>query len=368
MFYQNHPKNITRVLSTLILILIAVWGCGKSNNAGLLPAGDVTGTELGTTTSTLTTTTSILATAAAGDTLWHVIDHGTVKRASLICLPSGYDANQTYPLMLALHGRGGNAEHFAKQHSNLRALASAKDFVLVFPEGAILVIDAEDHKGYRWNAFDNSSVGIDDVDFLVTLITQLMEESSIDAKNVFISGFSNGAAMTQRFAAQQPDLIQAAAAVCHSSGYIPSNGPSNVWEDRNDTNWVDLLDPITPVSILLINGGRDGVIPSDSTRINKDETRYYRSPEEQLNHWLKPSGNITIQPTWQDTSTVTTNIENFPTAFVEKRKYTVLNSEVWFVYSENLSHHWRDNIFNVGFNINSAVLNFFQQQSNSNQQ
>jgi|GEM_PF-5983788 len=358
MFYRNYPKTATRAFSAILfLMLIAVWGCGKSNNAGLLQASDVTGTELGTTT-----TASILLNDVVGDPIPENAVAGNVfkynmiwdgeERVSFICLPSNYDTTTTHALMLVLHGRGtdGVAKRFAENHSNLRQKAAARGFVLVFPRAT-----TNTNEMVTWNVWGNTDIQpADDVGFLKELITQLKAESAIDAARVFISGFSNGGAMTQRFAAEEPNEIRAAASVCHTSGYRLSTS--------SDSVWVDLPPPAGPVSILLIRGGADHVIPSDGTESHK-YPKFYRTPDEQLEYWLTPTEYDGIA----DSTKTVVSEDDDPNPFT-KRIYADNNKAVGAWFSTNLTHHWRDAKYNVGFDINTTVLSFFENQSNSNQQ
>ena len=62
--------------------------------------------------------------------------------------------------------------------------------------------------------------------FLVHLIDYMVAEYPVDASRVYISGFSNGAAMAQVIAMLYPEKI---AGLCH----IDSNWPGNRWKPTN---------------------------------------------------------------------------------------------------------------------------------------
>lgn len=346
MFYQNHPKTTTRVLSTtLLLMLITVWGCGNSNNAGLLPVGDVVGPKL---------RAAKQAVSVAPDVIrmdWPAPPQQGVERIAGVFLPYNYDENssETHPLMLVLHGAGQTARMFAERHPNLRAMAAARDVVLVFPQGVI-----EKNNGYRWNAFDNDINETNDVGFLEALIARLSAEYKIDANQIFISGFSNGGAMSQRFAAENPnDLVRAAASVCHTSGYLRRRDGEHIGLPVDPENRV----PKGNVSMLLIRGGADNTIPS---RGQKRNGKIYDTPKEQVEYWLDANG--------CDSSAFSPEIrENVPTSdssvydTISIREYNSCenNTVIRALYSKILTHDWFDAPNEIGIDMNQEVLDFF---------
>src|SRR4029078_12006842 len=85
-----------------------------------------------------------------------------------------------------LHGAGGSGKQ-QQGLSGFSALADKEKFLAIFPDG----ID-----GY-WNADDQccGTAGkekVDDVGFLKAIMAKLSAESCIDAKRIYVSGFSNG--------------------------------------------------------------------------------------------------------------------------------------------------------------------------------
>src|SRR5688500_16337080 len=59
---------------------------------------------------------------------------GGLARRYVLRLPPGYPAAGTYPLVLMLHGRGGNADTFLST-TRMSPVADANGLVLVYPEG-----------------------------------------------------------------------------------------------------------------------------------------------------------------------------------------------------------------------------------------
>jgi polyhydroxybutyrate depolymerase len=127
-----------------------------------------------------------------------------------------------------LHGAGGSGA-WARDETRWNRTADEHGFVVAYPEG--LAIDPARPSGFLqnpqvWNAGAGPGLivnrGPDDVKFLATVIVDLQKRADVDPKRVFMTGFSNGAAMTFRFAAERPNEVAAIAPV---SGYCPHVEP-----------------------------------------------------------------------------------------------------------------------------------------------
>ena len=160
------------------------------------------------------------------------------ERVFHLHLPPAYDGETPLPLLLALHGGGGNGPLFAEK-SGFRAKADAEGFVVVFPTG-----QESDLGGHYWRTGGNiaddpakSTLTGDDVAFLAALIDHLTTELAIDEQRIYVTGFSNGAGMTLMLACALSDRIAAAAAV--------GSGLSSA------------CDPVAPVSVLQMIGSED---------------------------------------------------------------------------------------------------------------
>ncbi|TNE90028.1 MAG: alpha/beta fold hydrolase [Deltaproteobacteria bacterium] len=124
-------------------------------------------------------------------------------RPAVVVLPDDYSIEQTYPLVLMLHGYGANAT-MQDVIFQLKVKAEAGEMVLVTPEGLT------DSSGRQfWNAateccdFDNTDV--DDVGYISGLIEEARELYPIS--HVAIVGHSNGGFMAHRMACERPDLV-----------------------------------------------------------------------------------------------------------------------------------------------------------------
>ena len=130
------------------------------------------------------------------------------ERTYLLCTAGDASA---HGLVVALHGRGSSAEEF-RAVTALDQDAAEHGLAVVFP-------DALDG-GWGDDNFTTPGGprGDADVVFLDALIAAVQSDPRIDAGPAGLVGFSNGASMALRYAAQHPD---AARAVVSVAGQLP---------------------------------------------------------------------------------------------------------------------------------------------------
>ncbi len=115
------------------------------------------------------------------------------------------------PMILVLHGGGGNAAQIAR-NSGIGAPATAQGYAVIYPQGTSRVIGLA-----TWNAGKCCGLAVrrdvDDVRFLDQVIADAAKRFGLDASAVFLTGMSNGAMMAERYAATRPGAVRAVAAV-----------------------------------------------------------------------------------------------------------------------------------------------------------
>jgi len=150
-----------------------------------------------------TCTGSLPALKAADSTV--TLEHGGRSRKYILHVPSGLTAGSALAVVIDLHGAGGTGAQ-QKGMSGFAALADKEKFLAVFPDGV---------DGY-WNVDDTccgtaGTQKIDDVGFLKAIITSLKGQTCVDAKRVYVSGFSNGGGLAHRMGCDAADVIAAIA-------------------------------------------------------------------------------------------------------------------------------------------------------------
>ena len=131
------------------------------------------------------------------------------------------------PVVLMLDGRGGTP-WTAMRSSGWSAQADAQDFLAVYPEALRLRPGEPMHfltNPQMWNAgpggADTERDGANDVAFLTAVLDDLRRRIPVDPRRLFLSGFSNGAAMCFRYAALEPERIAAIATVAGHFRFAP---------------------------------------------------------------------------------------------------------------------------------------------------
>lgn len=138
------------------------------------------------------------AVARAGDGKVEVIiDHGGLQRQALLHVPAACRDGGQVPLVVALHGGGGNPER-SRRMFGLDVLADRDGFIAAYPQG----VEKHWNDGRGLRRYRAHRENIDDVGFIELLISRLAAEYPVDTSRVYLMGISNGAMMSFRFACE----------------------------------------------------------------------------------------------------------------------------------------------------------------------
>ena len=133
-----------------------------------------------------------------------------------VAFPAGHDPSTPAPLAVLFHGGGGNAVQAAEAYGVVEE-GLRRGYVVAVPEGTGPLGGPPLFVLQTWNAGaccgSAQADGVDDVGFFAALVEALTVEEGIDPERVFATGFSNGALLTYRIAAERPDLVRAVAPV-----------------------------------------------------------------------------------------------------------------------------------------------------------
>ena len=156
------------------------------------------------------------------------IDIDGLERTFHVHIPAGYDGGSALPLVLVFHGAGGDGERAAKI-TGWDKKADHENFIVAFPNGTPLNPERAAsflRNPQRWNAGSSRSLGAakapDDVAFSRTVIDTIARHYKVDAKRIYATGFSNGAAMCWRLGV---DLSTRIAAIDPVAGYLALPDP-----------------------------------------------------------------------------------------------------------------------------------------------
>jgi len=198
------------------------------------------------------------------------MEHAGLERSYRLIVPASYDPAVSTPLVLALHGGGGNGEEMCGLPGGIQELAEPEGFMVACPEAVENHWnDGRGNEQYRSQAED-----IDDVGFLLTLIERVSGEYNVDPARIYVTGASNGGMMTQRLACEASGVFAAAAVVIASQ-------PVNL----------DCL-PDRPISILFMNGTDDPMMPFEGGEVHfyRQELGEVLSTQDTVSFWGNANG------------------------------------------------------------------------------
>lgn len=171
------------------------------------------------------------------------IQHDNLTRSYLLHIPLGYKSSDQYPVVFFLHGGGGSAERLLPE-VGLTEKADAEGFIVIAPNS----VDGNWNDGRGTTAWENTAdtvSAIDDVGFIEVLLAEVENLYAVDTSRVYVTGFSNGAQMTQRLGCELPNTFAAIA---------PVAGPMR-------GNIIDLCKNANPIPVIGIQGTEDPFFP-----------------------------------------------------------------------------------------------------------
>jgi polyhydroxybutyrate depolymerase len=249
---------------------------------------------------------------------------GGLERTYIVHVPPTYNSKRQTPMVVMLHGGGGTAKA-AMWETGWIKKANKMGFLAVFPNA--MSRDPSRRSSFAknpqlWNdgsdRFYPGQKAPDDVGFINAMLDDLSSIFTVDARRVFVTGFSNGASMSFRVGAELSRRIAAIAPVAGAC-------------------WLESITLERPVPMLYITGTADplnlieGGVPRLVTGAS-DKVRAKSKPpvRDSILKWVKAL-DIPIAPaSVSDAKGVRTE------TYGSKRN----GAEVVYITVEGLGHTW----------------------------
>jgi len=211
---------------------------------------------------------TVMLIGAVAQATAETIEAGGTARTFTAQLPGTRPA----PLVIVLHGNTQTGADMAALTSWPR-VAKHEQFTVVFPDGlnrAWADLRPADKRSGRL-----PPDGTDDVAFITKLVEKYVGEGIADPKRVYVTGLSNGGAMTNTLICRRADLFAGAASVI-----------MNLTDEAAET-----CHPSRPVPMLIMNGTADPLVPYDGGHgASRFAVEGFWSTEKTVQFWRKLNG------------------------------------------------------------------------------
>lgn len=170
--------------------------------------------------------------------------YGGLRRTWKLYVPTLSDESVSVPLVIVLHGRGGNGDSMILlTRKGFNRFADKDPFIVAYPNG--IELNWNDGRKDEQSNDRAHRDNIDDVGFISALIDKMIRDYNVDHSRVYVTGISNGAIMCYRLGCELSNKIAAIAPV---DGNIPVMLHPE-------------CSPLLPVSVLAINNTDDPLVP-----------------------------------------------------------------------------------------------------------
>jgi polyhydroxybutyrate depolymerase len=187
-----------------------------------------------------------------------MMEHDGQQRMYLLHVPTKYDATKGTPLVIDIHGLNDNATNFQRETGWMEK-GEAEGFIVVHPNGL----------GTSWNGGtlccgSSMSSGVDDEGFIREIVKTIAMKGCIDPARVYVTGLSNGGAMSHLLACKAADVFAASAPVSMANGTVP-------------------CEPSRPISMIMFRGTQDNTVPYGGGGVSYGGP--FPSAQDDLDQW-----------------------------------------------------------------------------------
>jgi polyhydroxybutyrate depolymerase len=179
-----------------------------------------------------------------------------LSRWFMLSLPASYSAARSYPVVLVMHGDGGDGASMrgALPLDNY----SGNDAIVAYPTS----------KTAGWDLYAPSSSN-DDHLFLLAIVESLRARFNVDATRLFATGFSSGGFMANQLACRTT-LFRGIASHSGGAPEDPLDPAAATWPN----GYAKCANQSTGVAVLIVHGTDDNVVAYPSGEYEADYWSY----------------------------------------------------------------------------------------------
>ncbi len=278
-------------------------------------------------------------------------DYQSEQRIYSLHIPDNFDGTESAPLVVFLHGGGGNAQS-AQNFTNFNVVSEQNDFLMLYPQAGLEF--PENSNSFIWadgRGLAPDLQGIDDVGFVNALIEQLKTEYNINEQKVYLCGFSNGSFLTQKIAFE--DNSQFAAI-----GTIGGTMSVELFDNGN---------PQRAIPMIYIFGLDDPLVPFNGGYVSGNTNfASVKSIANSVDYWVQ---NNNCQTTLPEVNLPNINTNDNSTVKVYEYTNGDCNSKVKYYEITGGGHTWpgvqitNQSLGNVNLDMEASIelWNFFDQ-------
>ena len=274
---------------------------------------------------------------------FQTINHNQIERRFYLYVPNNYSANVPTPILFNFHGGGGDPISYMNYTSDMRGLAEANNFILIYPEAI-----ADPSTGsISWIDKATNGAPRDETLFIESIINSVSSNYSVDLDRIYACGYSEGGIFSYELACRLNNYIAGIASV--SGSMLTESERSNLGFSN--------CSPQHPTAIMLIPGTNDSNAHSlyQGCCLNWGLDSYYLSVDQITDYWTNynttdnnPSVSDVSNTNTSDGSTVQRKIWSNGQGGVEVQELKIIGGE----------HEWPGTSGNMDINANNEIWQF----------